>query len=250
MSRDTLDALTRFKAARALPTWDHVVERLLKEAGEEGDVSARRPTASPPPAPSPTRCSTRATCSTRTARRRRRTRCGGSSVCSFPRRYAEADGSERSAQPHRVHRRPRALDPRLTVRVRCLQVQRRIDRGAVDGTAGSSEVAELDVDGARCVPWDEAVEHEIDLAGRARCSRSPERDARGARRAARRRRDREPLRSADGTELRAAGCAAVRAGRRRRARRAPSGPTAPARSLKVAVTVENVTDWSTLDAHA
>ena len=36
VSRDTLDALTRFKAARALPTWDHVVERLLKEAGEEG----------------------------------------------------------------------------------------------------------------------------------------------------------------------------------------------------------------------
>jgi hypothetical protein len=36
VSRDTLDALTRFKAARGLPTWDHVVERLLKEAGEEG----------------------------------------------------------------------------------------------------------------------------------------------------------------------------------------------------------------------
>jgi hypothetical protein len=36
VSRDTLDALTRFKVARALPTWDHVVERLLKEAGEEG----------------------------------------------------------------------------------------------------------------------------------------------------------------------------------------------------------------------
>jgi hypothetical protein len=36
LSRDTLDKLTRFKAARALPTWDLVVERLLKEAGEEG----------------------------------------------------------------------------------------------------------------------------------------------------------------------------------------------------------------------
>jgi hypothetical protein len=35
VSRDTLDALTRFKAARALPTWDQVVEQLLKEAGEE-----------------------------------------------------------------------------------------------------------------------------------------------------------------------------------------------------------------------
>jgi hypothetical protein len=36
LSRDTLDALARFKAARALPTWDHVVEQLLKQAGEEG----------------------------------------------------------------------------------------------------------------------------------------------------------------------------------------------------------------------
>ena len=36
LSRDTLDVLTRFKAARALPTWDHVIEQLLKEAGEEG----------------------------------------------------------------------------------------------------------------------------------------------------------------------------------------------------------------------
>ena len=33
LGRDTLDLLTRFKAARALPTWDQVVEQLLKEAG-------------------------------------------------------------------------------------------------------------------------------------------------------------------------------------------------------------------------
>jgi hypothetical protein len=36
VSRETLDALSRFKAARALPTWDDAVEQLLKEAGEEG----------------------------------------------------------------------------------------------------------------------------------------------------------------------------------------------------------------------
>jgi hypothetical protein len=36
LSRDTIDALQRFKAARALPTWDQAFERLLKEAGEEG----------------------------------------------------------------------------------------------------------------------------------------------------------------------------------------------------------------------
>jgi hypothetical protein len=35
VSRNTLDALQRFKSARALPTWDHAFEQLLKEAGEE-----------------------------------------------------------------------------------------------------------------------------------------------------------------------------------------------------------------------
>ena len=35
LSRDTLDALTRFKAKHALTTWDHTMERLLKEAGED-----------------------------------------------------------------------------------------------------------------------------------------------------------------------------------------------------------------------
>ena len=32
--RDTLDALQRFKAVRALPTWDEAFEALFKEAGE------------------------------------------------------------------------------------------------------------------------------------------------------------------------------------------------------------------------
>jgi len=36
LNRDTIDALQRFKADRALPSWDHAFERLLKEAGEEG----------------------------------------------------------------------------------------------------------------------------------------------------------------------------------------------------------------------
>jgi hypothetical protein len=34
--RDTLDALQRAKAVRALPTWDDVLEALFKEAGEAG----------------------------------------------------------------------------------------------------------------------------------------------------------------------------------------------------------------------
>jgi Family of unknown function (DUF6084) len=33
--RDTLDELQRFKASRALPTWDQAFEQLLKAAGED-----------------------------------------------------------------------------------------------------------------------------------------------------------------------------------------------------------------------
>jgi hypothetical protein len=36
VSRDMLDRLQRFKAGRAVPTWDQAFEALLKEAGEEG----------------------------------------------------------------------------------------------------------------------------------------------------------------------------------------------------------------------
>jgi hypothetical protein len=36
VSRDTLDALQRYKSARALPTWDQAFEHLLKQAGEDG----------------------------------------------------------------------------------------------------------------------------------------------------------------------------------------------------------------------
>jgi len=36
LTRDTLDDLQRFKASRALPTWDQAIEQLLKEAA--GDV--------------------------------------------------------------------------------------------------------------------------------------------------------------------------------------------------------------------
>ncbi len=36
LHRDTFDRLHRYKATRALRTWDEAVELLLKEAGEEG----------------------------------------------------------------------------------------------------------------------------------------------------------------------------------------------------------------------
>ena len=36
VSRDTLDALQRYRASMALPTWDQAFERLLKQVGEDG----------------------------------------------------------------------------------------------------------------------------------------------------------------------------------------------------------------------
>jgi hypothetical protein len=36
MRRDTLDQLQRFKASRALPTWDQAFDELLKQAGQDG----------------------------------------------------------------------------------------------------------------------------------------------------------------------------------------------------------------------
>jgi len=36
LRRDTLDHLQRFKASRALPTWDQAFDELLKQAGEDG----------------------------------------------------------------------------------------------------------------------------------------------------------------------------------------------------------------------
>ena len=36
VSRDTLDRLQRFKASRAVPTWDQALELLLKHADEDG----------------------------------------------------------------------------------------------------------------------------------------------------------------------------------------------------------------------
>jgi hypothetical protein len=36
LSRDTIDRLQRFRAERALPTWEQAIEALLKEAGEDG----------------------------------------------------------------------------------------------------------------------------------------------------------------------------------------------------------------------
>ena len=105
---------------------------------------------------SPTRCSTRATCSTRTARRRRKNQVRWQWGVLFPRAFAEADGSERWRNRTECVVDP-GSSPRLTVRVRGLHVQHRSVE--VDGTP----VSEVHVDGVPWVPWDEAVEWEVDL---------------------------------------------------------------------------------------
>lgn len=78
-----------------------------------------------------------------------------------PPAYARAEGSERSTMRTEVVVDP-GSDAVLSVRIRCLQVQHRcVEAVRPDGTFVS--VDGLAVDGVRWVPWDEAVEHEIDL---------------------------------------------------------------------------------------
>ena len=159
-----------------------------------------------------------------------------------PGAYAEATGSERSTCRTECVVDPGA-DPRVTVRVRCLQVQRRIveARDQEDGFAG---VAELDVDGERFVPWEEAVEHELDLADIglfpfADVERTVDRHLAGSDTV-------EELRAADGQVV----------GRVRR-RCEPVDAVVRVRAdwadtlgihIKVVVEVENVTGWSEPDA--
>ncbi len=116
---------------------------------------------------SPMRCSTRATCCIPTGRRRRRTSCVGSSACLPRPRYAKSSGSERSSMRSEVIVDP-GEQPTLHVRIRCLQVQRRLVEATTDGGVSFPPVDSLDyatVEGESrtIMPWDEALEHEIDV---------------------------------------------------------------------------------------
>ncbi len=79
-----------------------------------------------------------------------------------PPAYATSSGSERSAMRTEVIVDP-GDQPRLSVRIRCLQAQHRHVESTADGGVSYSPVDALVVDGTTVVPWDEAVEHEIDL---------------------------------------------------------------------------------------
>jgi hypothetical protein len=81
-----------------------------------------------------------------------------------PRAFGQADASERwSARTEcLVHPGPA---PVLTVRIRCLQVQRR--RVEAGGATGEFvRVDQLEVDGRLYVEWDEAIDRVVDLAPR------------------------------------------------------------------------------------
>jgi hypothetical protein len=79
-----------------------------------------------------------------------------------PPAYAAAEGSERSTMRTEVVADPGG-DAHATVRIRCLQVQHRdVEVAGPDGTFAPA--AAVEVDGVQWVAWDEAVEHELDVA--------------------------------------------------------------------------------------
>jgi hypothetical protein len=79
-----------------------------------------------------------------------------------PPAYAAAEGSERSTMRTEVVADPGG-DARVSVRIRCLQVQHRsVEAAQPDGSFIPAEA--VAVDGVQWVAWDEAVEHELDVA--------------------------------------------------------------------------------------
>ena len=161
-----------------------------------------------------------------------------------PKRWAEADGSERSGNRTEVIVDP-GDHPSLRVRIRCLQVQeRRIEGAAGRGTFGP--VDGLIVGGVTHVDFAEAVEHELDLpavtaaAHRRRPRRASRVDLAG------RRRHRRPSRT---PTARSWGASCGSGGRCRRevhvTARWADGPSA---LLHVTVAVENTVDDD--DPHA
>jgi hydrogenase maturation protease len=79
-----------------------------------------------------------------------------------PPAYATSSGSERSIMRTEVIVDP-GDQPRLSVRIRCLQAQHRHVEATADGGVSYSPVDALLIEGTTVVPWDEAVEHELDF---------------------------------------------------------------------------------------
>jgi hypothetical protein len=86
-----------------------------------------------------------------------------------PRTFSEADGSERWSMrteclvaPRRAADPTVAADPTIAVRIRCLQLQRRVVQ-APSADGGFEPVHELEVDGNVHLDWDEAIDRTLDL---------------------------------------------------------------------------------------
>jgi hypothetical protein len=76
--------------------------------------------------------------------------------------YARSSGAERWSMCSEVIVDP-GDRPRLTVRIRCLQLQHREVEATPDGGTSFAPVDSLKIDGTTVVAWDEAVDREIDL---------------------------------------------------------------------------------------
>jgi hypothetical protein len=167
-----------------------------------------------------------------------------------PRAFSEADGSERWST-----RTECLIDPTatavLSVRIRCLQAQRRSPEARLDFSGSSGDdgafgpVDRLEVDGLVHVGWDEAVDHVVDVAtgplsGLLASAHEQAFALPGGT-------EFEPVRSHDGTVI----------GRFVRSRQPIDGmvrvqATRPDPALPlvtVAVTVENVTAWAGTGVH-
>ena len=79
-----------------------------------------------------------------------------------PPAYARSTGSERSSVRSEVIVDP-GHRPRLTVRIRCLQLQHRIVESSVDGGRSFSPADSLVVGDTTVMTWDEALDREIDV---------------------------------------------------------------------------------------
>jgi hypothetical protein len=76
--------------------------------------------------------------------------------------YARSAGSERWSMRSEVIIDPRD-QPRLTVRIRCLQLQHREVESSTDGGGSYRPVDSIEIDGATIGAWDEAMDREIDI---------------------------------------------------------------------------------------
>jgi hypothetical protein len=166
-----------------------------------------------------------------------------------PRAFSEADGSERWSM-----RTECLLDagsaPVLTIRIRCLQLQRRVVEAAAAAKGGFVPSPRLDVDGKVHLDWDEAVEQSFDLVPlRLGSLSSAEHEEHFSFAASR---DAELIHSADGSVAGRTVRTAEQISGRVRVTAAPAIPATQGtpgtpgtrRLTRLSVTVENASSWA------